>query len=159
MNLCSKFYWMKYIITSIFVAFSIFYASGQDVMVLKPNGKVVIGDTSAINLAGNYNLYVQHGVLTERVKVAVNGTADWSDHAFSHTPELDQVKSYIEQKSHLYNMPSAETLVKDGYDVRAMDAKLLEQIEWLWQYTIQLAEENDQLKKELESLKKANKPE
>jgi len=48
----------------------------------------------------------------------------------------------------------AESLVRDGYELKAMDAKLLAQIEWLWQHTIKLNEENKLLRKELEAIKR-----
>jgi trimeric autotransporter adhesin len=124
----------------------------QEIMLLKSTGKVVIGDTSQITTPGNYNLYVQHGILTEKVKVSLKNTADWSDNAFNHTPSIDAVKKSIEEKSHLPSMPSAEELTKTGYEVTNMDAKLLAQIEWLWQYTIKLQEENEALKKRLAAL-------
>ena len=126
---------------------------GQDIMLLKTNGKVVIGDTSQISTLGAYNLYVQNGVLTERVKVALKNSGEWKDDAFSNTPALDDVKRSIEKQSHLYGMPSADELVREGYELKSMDARLLEQIEWLWQYTIQLAEENKAMKDEIERLK------
>lgn len=126
---------------------------GQDILLLKTSGKVVIGDTSTISTPGPYNLYVQNGVLTEKVKVALKTALDWSDHAFEKTPTLQQVKSSIENNSHLHNMPSADELVKNGYELQVMDAKILEQVEWLWQYTLKLSEENKVLREELEKLK------
>ncbi len=115
--------------------------NAQEIMLLKTSGKVVIGDTSQITTPGNYNLYVQHGILTEKVKVA-----------FAQTPSLETVKNSIEQNSHLPQMPAAAELVKTGYDVTSMDAKLLAQIEWLWQYTLQLNAENEALKKRIKAL-------
>jgi hypothetical protein len=145
---------MKFLFGIVLVLGSIYSLSAQDLLLLKTNGKVVIGDTSQISTPGDYNLYVQNGVLTERVKVAIESTAQWSDHAFKNTPSLNSVKQSIEENAHLYEMPSAESLVKDGYELQEMDAKILAQVEWLWQYTIKLAEDNKQLKQELEMLKK-----
>ena len=125
---------------------------GQAVMVLKSSGKVVIGDTSQINTPGNYNLYVQHGVLTERVKVSLKSTTEWSDDAFSSTPCLDDVAQSISDDSHLVDMPSAMTLVQNGYELKEMDAKLLKQIEWLWQHLIQLSNENKKLQEDIKQL-------
>ena len=124
----------------------------QEIMLLKTSGKVVIGDTSQITTPGNYNLYVQHGILTEKVKVSLKNTADWSDQAFMNTPDLGEVKNSIEQNKHLPQVPSAEELVKTGYDVTTMDAKLLAQLDWLWQYTLKLNEENEALKKLIKAL-------
>ena len=124
----------------------------QDILLLKTSGKVVIGDTSLISTPGSYNLYVQNGILTEKVKVALKTESEWSDDSFQSTPSIDAVKKSIDEKSHLVNMPSASSLVKEGYELKAMDAKLLEQIEWLWQHSIQLNEENEILRKKLAEL-------
>lgn len=129
-------------------------AQAQDVLLLKTSGKVVIGDTSLISTPGPYNLYVQNGVLTEKVKVALRDASEWSDDAFDFTPSLEEVDNSIKQNNHLPHIPSAQELVLDGYELKSMDAKLLAQIEWLWQYTIKLDEENKLLKKEIEQIKK-----
>ena len=125
----------------------------QEILLLKTSGKVVIGDTAIISTPGNYNLYVQNGILTERVKVALKSESDWSDDAFNNTPTLDEVNQSIKENNHLVDMPSATSLVATGYDVTTMDAKLLAQIEWLWQHTIDIKKENEILKKELSEIK------
>ena len=131
--------------------------SGQEILLLKSSGKVVIGDTTQIETPGNYNLYVQNGILTEKVKVSLKNTADWSDDSFISTPCISDVEKSIIEDSHLINMPSASEVVKYGYEVTNMDAKLLEQIEWLWQYTIQLNKENEKLKERILLLESKNK--
>jgi hypothetical protein len=128
-------------------------ASAQDILLLKTSGKVVIGDTSMISTPGAYNLYVQNGILTEKVKVALRSASEWSDDAFTQTPTLAEVDASIINHSHLPNIPSAESLVKDGYELQSMDAKLLAQIEWLWQHTIKIDAENKKLKKEIADIK------
>jgi trimeric autotransporter adhesin len=134
------------------VSFSCLSAQ-QDIFLLKSSGKVVIGDTTQITTPGNYNLYVQNGILTEKVKVSLKNTTEWSDSAFERCPDIQEVSQSISQNSHLYEMPSADALVKDGYELKTMDAKLLQQIEWLWQHMIRLDEENKALKAEINSLK------
>jgi trimeric autotransporter adhesin len=130
----------------------------QEILLLKSSGKVVIGDTSQITTPGNYNLYVQNGILTERVKVSLKTTSEWSDGAFDNTPDLNHVAMSIDNKRHLIEMPSASDLVNDGYELKAMDAKLLQQIEWLWQHLIKLDEENKLLKAEILALKQVHIP-
>ncbi|MBK8387807.1 MAG: hypothetical protein IPL23_00320 [Saprospiraceae bacterium] len=126
----------------------------NDVMLLKPNGRVVIGDTTKINTNGNYRLFVQEGILTERVKVALKNTSQWSDDAFEKTPEISEVEALINSEKHLKDMPSADELVKaEGYELMSMDAKLLRQIEWLWQHMIALSKKNEALEKALEACK------
>ncbi len=145
---------MKNLLFSLFfLAISLTVTAQQEILLLKTSGKVVIGDTAIISTPGNYNLYVQNGILTERVKVALKSESDWSDDAFEETPTIAEVKMSIAKNDHLVDMPSATSLTKTGYDVTKMDGKLLAQIEWLWQHTITLKEENELLKKELEEIK------
>lgn len=145
---------MKTPLLFILLVISFFKVSAQqDIFLLKSSGKVVIGDTTQITTPGNYNLYVQNGILTEKVKVSLKSTAEWSDDAFENCPEISQVSVSIAQNSHLHDMPSAASLVQDGYELKTMDAKLLQQIEWLWQHMIRLDQENKALKAQLESLK------
>ncbi|MBK9255718.1 MAG: hypothetical protein IPM42_09550 [Saprospiraceae bacterium] len=144
---------MKTFIFFILLSFIPSFFFAQEIMLLKSSGKVVIGDTSQITTPGNYNLYVQHGILTERVKVSLKSTTEWSDDAFDKTPSLDDVALSISENKHLVGIPSASQLVQNGYELKEMDASLLKQIEWLWQHVIRMEEENKLLKKELELIK------
>lgn len=65
---------------------------------------------------------------------------------------LEQVDSFIRQNKHLPGVPSAEQVVKEGIDMATMDAKLLEKIEELTLYMIELKKENDVLKQQLNAL-------
>jgi len=108
---------------------------------LTVNGNVLIGDPSTVSLPSGYRLYVQTGILAEKVKVAIPGTANWSDYVFEKTYKLksfEELESYILANKHLPNIPSAEEMVKEGLDVANMDAKLLEKIEELHLYFLQL---------------------
>lgn len=128
-------------------------AFSQNMLLLKTSGKVVIGDTAQISTPGNYSLYVQNGILTERVKVSLKSGAEWADDAFGKTPTAAMVRQSIDSASHLYQMPSANELVKNGYELKEMDAKILQQVEWLWQHVIALKAENELLQKEIKKLK------
>lgn len=142
-----------FILTLSLLAFCSTNAVSQDIMLLKTSGKVVIGDTSLISTPGPYNLYVQDGVLTEKVKVALRDASEWSDDEFANTPSLQQVHTSIADNKHLVDMPSASDLVANGYELKSMDAKLLAQIEWLWQHTISLDAENRKLRQEISEIK------
>lgn len=143
---------MKTPFLSILLLFCLSFVYGQNMLLLKSSGKVIIGDTSQMSTPGNYSLYVQNGVLTERVKVSLKSTAEWSDDAFEKCPSIDQVEKSIKNGSHLYDMPSAKSLTVDGYELKSMDAKLLQQIEWLWQHVIKLDAENKKLHEEISKL-------
>lgn len=146
---------MRGVLYFIFMFVFHFNSISQEIMLLKSSGKVVIGDTSQIQTPGNYNLYVQNGILTERVKVALKSSVEWADHAFKNTPELKDVETSIQRDCHLPAMPSAAELVKNGYELKEMDALLLQQIEWMWQHILTLSKENQALAKEVEVLQKS----
>ncbi len=118
-------------------------------MDIRKNGKVVIGD---VPVAGDYNLYVKNGILTEKVKVALSSTGEWSDFVFKEGYQLmplTDVASFIQENGHLPGIPSAEEVVEHGIDLGAMDAKLLQKIEELILYVIQQQKEIEMLKKQL----------
>lgn len=131
------------------------YASG--LLHVLQSGKVLIGDINTnVNTQNPYKLYVETGILTEKVKVALVNTSDWADYVFKKDyklSSLEEVKTFIEANQHLPGVPSAEELVKEGgFDLGKMDAKLLEKIEELTLYMIQLKEENQQLKERISKL-------
>jgi len=121
------------------------------------NGKVGIGDLN-MDMDGDYRLYVQEGILAERLRVAVKNSFDWSDYVFSDDYQLmalDCVADYIEENNHLPGIPSAEQVVQSGVDVAKMDALLLSKIEELTLYMIQLEKENKKLASELMTIKES----
>lgn len=128
-----------------------FRHDGNNMMRLTDTGKLIIG---SVPTPGDYNLYVENGILTEEVKVALNTSSDWSDDAFYNVPKIDLVESTIQEYSHLYGMPSAQELVAKGYSVTDMDSKLLAQIEWQWMYMIEVKKENKELKERIEKLER-----
>lgn len=121
---------------------------------LTVNGKTLIGDPSVVNIntTYDYNLYVQKGILAERVKVALNNTAYWADYVFASDyklSSLDAVAAYVKEHKHLPNVPSADEVHSNGLDVAEMDATLLRQVEEIWLHLIELKKENQMLKEQL----------
>lgn len=118
------------------------------------HGKTIIG-TGTISTPGDYNLYVTGGILTQKLKVGVPGTASWSDFVFNKSYRLmplEEVENFINENKHLPDVPSAEEMVENGLDVATMDAKLLQKIEELFLYVIQMQKENEELKKRIEMI-------
>lgn len=123
-------------------------------MTIDAAGNVIIGSTTT---PAGYKLYVETGILTEKVKVAVKTSANWADYVFADNYELQPLKSveqYIQKNKHLPGIPSAEQVVESGLDLASMDAKLLEKIEELTLHMIKMEKQLDQLKAENEQLKK-----
>jgi hypothetical protein len=116
------------------------------------DGKVSIGD---VTKPGNYRLYVQDGILTEKLKVAIKSTNEWSDYVFNSDyklKSLDEVGNFIKKYKHLPDVPSADEMVNSGLDVATMDAKLLQKIEELTLYLLEQKKENEELKKRIVKL-------
>ncbi len=125
-------------------------------------GEAVIIGQGVNKTPSDYNLFVSKGILTEKVKVAVKNTAEWSDYVFApgyRLAPLTEVAQYIEQHQHLPGVPSAQEMVEQGNDLHQTDAKLLEKIEELTLYLIEqraelkaLQAQNEQMKKRLSLL-------
>lgn len=129
-------------------------------MNINKNGTVVIGgpgnDASSLLMPGDYGLYVGGGVLTEHAKVAIHTSMYWSDYVFAKEYQLmplNKVEQYVQQKSHLPDVPSADEVVKDGVDLGSMDALLLKKIEELTLYVIQQQKQINELQQKLENKK------
>jgi hypothetical protein len=116
---------------------------------------VTIGDVTpaqraqGVAASGGYNLLVKGGILTEKVKVALATTGDWADYVFEPTYQLlplANVEEFIKTNKHLPNVPSAEEMVTNGLDVAATNKMLMEKIEELTLYVIDLNKEIQKLK-------------
>ncbi|MES2559880.1 MAG: hypothetical protein V4590_09085 [Bacteroidota bacterium] len=69
---------------------------------------------------------------------------------------IKEVELYIAKNKHLPNVKSATEMQNEGtIDVSAMQFKLLEKVEELTLYMIQLKNENDELKKRVCELEEA----
>ena len=105
------------------------------------NGKIYIGATSIYpNTTGNYKLFVEGGILTEKVKVALRSTANWADYVFADTYKLmslKEVEQFIFTNKHLPGINSANELTKNGLDLAEMQASQMAKIEELTLYLIQ----------------------
>lgn len=113
-------------------------------------GEVAIADRAAA-VTGGYRLLVKGGMMTEKIKVAVAGSPDWADYVFDPSYKLmslDKVEFFIKENKHLPNVPSADDMVKNGLDVTKTSAKLLEKIEELTLYMIEINKEIKALKDE-----------
>jgi hypothetical protein len=119
------------------------------------SGVVTIGNGTLCTPTG-YKLFVEEGILTEKVKVAVNCSTAWADYVFANDYKLkplSEVEAYVKENKHLPNIPSASELVNDGLNLGEMQAKQMEKIEELTLYMIEMKKEIDTLKKENQSLK------
>ncbi len=121
------------------------------------NGKIYIGSTPNYpSTTGDYKLFVEGGILTEKVKVALRSTGNWADYVFDENYRLmplTEVEQFIATNKHLPGIDSAETLHKNGIDIADMQAKQMEKIEELTLYVISQNKAIESQNKEIEALK------
>lgn len=125
---------------------------------VKHNGKVNIGldGSNPSTFNGDYKLYVADGILTEKVKVAWANSAEWADYVFDEKYSLmpmEELEDFVSSNKHLPNIPSAEEVSKNGFDLAKMDAKLLEKIEELTLYMLEQQKQIIALEAELKTIK------
>lgn len=110
-------------------------------MTIQANGLVRIGTPVDAEING-YRLAVGGGgLIATKVKVAIQGSPDWADYVFApdySLMDLSELRTYVAQNRHLPGVPSAEEVVNKGLDLGKMDAKLLEKVEELTLYILEL---------------------
>lgn len=122
------------------------------------HGKVKIGDVNT-NYDG-YKLFVEEGILTEKVKVAIKNSEDWFDNVFEPSYKLMNIydlDGFIKKYKHLPEIPTTEDVTTSGLDLGKMNGLLLKKVEELTLYMIDLKKQLDDTKKEVEELKKQQK--
>lgn len=129
------------------------FASGGNRMAINTDGTIVIGSSN--NPATGYLLSVNGKAICEELKVQLS--PNWPDYVFNSDYKLmpleDLEKSIIKNK-HLPNIPSAADITADkGFEVGEMNRKLLEKVEELTLYIIELNKKNIELNKEMTAIK------
>jgi len=132
-----------------------------DIFIFNKQGKVGIGT----HHPGSFKLAVE-GKIGAR-EIQVTNVNPWPDYVFAKDydlPSLSEVEAYIQQNQHLPNVPSAKVVAKEGIELGKMNATLLRKVEELTLYMIQQNKINaqqaqiiEQLQKQVEALKKAQK--
>jgi trimeric autotransporter adhesin len=129
--------------------------NGADYLIRNKNNKsVMIGTVAAAKTSIDYKLYVEKGILAEKVKVSAQ--ANWPDYVFGKDYSLmplKEVENYITTNNHLPEVPSADVIAKDGLDLGKMDATLLKKVEELTLYLIEQSKKIEVLQNELNTLK------
>lgn len=105
------------------------------------------------HVPSGYLLAVNGGAICTKLRIKKPGSGNsgwmqWPDYVFEKDyklPTLNEVEKYIELNKHLPNVPSAATINQQGYETTEMTAKLLEKIEELTLYVIDLKKQNDLL--------------
>ena len=129
-------------------------SSGLDVITIEKNS---LANALYIKAGGNIGI----GTINPQSKLAVNGKitckevevtlTGWPDYVFGKDYKLSpltEVEKYIKENGHLPGISSANEIEKNGLSVGEMNKQLMQKVEELTLYVIQLQKEVDSLKKE-----------
>lgn len=111
------------------------------------NGNVLIGKTSQSN--SNYKLDVAGNIRANKLVVNTTGADYVFDSSYKLKP-LEEVEEFIKKNKHLPEIESAKKMNEDGLNVGDNQTKLLQKIEELTLYIIELKKQNDVLQKKVE---------
>lgn len=118
------------------------------------NGAMLVGSNSA-RIATGYSVSIDGRLISEESTV-LNSTS-WPDYVFEDEYKLmplEELKKQIRIDKHLPNIPSAAVIEKEGIHLGAMSKKMMEKIEELTLYIIELNSKNAVLTEKLEKLEK-----
>ncbi len=110
-------------------------------------GNVGIGTTDP----GSYKLAVNGHIKTKAITVE----SDWSDFVFEDDYKLmplEKLEKHIKNNKSLPGIPTEKEVKENGVEVGEMQSKLLEKVEELTLYVIELKKENDELKNRIKAL-------
>ncbi|OYT13457.1 MAG: hypothetical protein B6I19_05025 [Bacteroidetes bacterium 4572_114] len=121
-------------------------------MEINSDGQVGIGTTNHFDM--ETMLTVAGKIHAKEIKVTANaGGADFVFENDYDLPGISEVENFIKTNKHLPDIPSADEMITNGIDVGEMQIKLLQKIEELTLYVIELKKENEEMRGEINKLK------
>lgn len=112
-------------------------------------GNVAIGTEDA----RGFKLAVAGKMIAEKIVVKVFNT--WPDYVFEvdyKLPSLAELENFITAHKHLPDIPSAKEVQQNGIDLGEMNAKLLQKVEELSLYIIELNKKNIALEQRMSAM-------
>lgn len=109
------------------------------------DSNIGIGTNNFTDGTDTYRLSVNGAVRANRVRVYTN----WADYVFEkdyYLPTLEEVENHINEKGHLIDIPSSAEVEEKGIELGEMNKLLLQKIEELTLYIINLNKEIQTLK-------------
>lgn len=111
----------------------------------KANSFLGIGTTNFTDGSDTYRISVKGAIRADRVRVYTT----WADYVFNkeyNLPSLEEVEQHIKDNGHLKDIPSAKEVEEKGIELGEMNKLLLQKIEELTLYIIEMNKEINTLK-------------
>lgn len=147
--------WLMHVGSDFGGAFELYSNAGPvPAFVLTPgtNGSGSMG-IGTLKLPAGYKLAVGGRIICEELKVQLQYA--WPDYVFApgyRLKTLEEVAQHIAENGHLPNIPAACEVEEQGISVGEMQTKMMEKIEELTLYLIEMKKENTALKQRVEQL-------
>lgn len=130
------------------------HSTDKNIIIGLGGGSVGIGTNSLASSALGYRLSVQGKIISEGYRCQL--AFAWPDYVFSNEYNLltiPELEKDIIKTGHLPGLPSAKTVAKEGIALEEIQAKLIEKVEEMTLYIIQMNKKIDKLESENQKLK------
>jgi hypothetical protein len=132
---------------------------GEDRLIIDTNGNVGISTANPGNykLAVAGNVGIDGSIIAKEIEMKPN---IWADFVFKEGYDLkplSEVEDYIQQYKHLPEVPSEAEVLENGVSVNKMQALLLQKIEELTLYVIDLEKRDKEKTKQIQELVKRDR--
>jgi len=119
----------------------------KTIMHFQHNGNVGIGTSTP-----DYILDVKGTIRSTEIKVESTGGADFVFQDGYQLKSLEEVKQFVQMNKHLPDIPSAKQMEEEGVGLAEMNRLLLQKVEELTLYLIEVKQENSRMKETLEEM-------
>ena len=126
----------------------------RNTLTVTNDNKVYIGDTKPNGSYSGYKLGVDGDLVCKRAVVQIGS---WADFVFAPDYQLmplSELATYVAKERHLPGVPSEQEVVEKGISVGDMSATLMQKVEELTLYLIELKKENEVMKAQIVDLQK-----
>ncbi|ATL47264.1 hypothetical protein COR50_08805 [Chitinophaga caeni] len=123
---------------------------GAPLMIMQANGNMLLGTTQD----SPHKLTVEGSVGARKVVVKQDA---WADFVFDDDYDLlpiSELAAFIQKNKHLPGIPTTKEVEENGQDIGEMNKLLLQKVEELTLYMLELKKENDALKERVQKLEK-----
>jgi hypothetical protein len=132
------------------------YDASLSHIVVNSAGNVGIG-TATIPVG--YKMAVAGNIIVDKIKVRKSTNGTWPDFVFKkdyQLPSLSEIESFVNENSHLPEIPSAAEIEKEGQDLGEMNRLLLKKVEELTLYLIEMEKNTKAQTQNIKDLIKSN---